>query len=419
MNSIAKKTYVLDLKDGPLGVVATYITLMKENYEVIIVLPERNKVLRYCLKGTLKEWIPYGVNFDGNVPYLIYQSGTEYIAKNLESKETKTYNEEKKEEPEDGEIITNKTIGRYRISTVEHISGLNLRVELNKDMMTLDDILLHKAICKDKKLWLAAQNPINGNMLIEITEDAFGEVNTVYKEFDDDIRIKKENDVIRYLSKEETKLRIIFLHGGPRTHWYPKYDNGLVRLLRHTKAEIIYFNYYDNKFCSVEYDKKLVVITIRKIEEYIAKNSSGNEKWILYGESFGGYIAYQIWCHNPKQWEGLIMESAFDTISTLQKKANEKTRNTIKKYISNEYGELNIEEGQEGCLYIIHGKRDDRIPISMIESLIDNIKKNSQIRVGVSLFENHGHSCNYYLDQFEREEAILMACDFICQKNEE
>jgi len=176
---------------------------------------------------------------------------------------------------------------------------------------------------------------------------------------------------------------VCMLHGGPNTHWYPHFDRRICYM-----AEAGYKVYFPNYFGSSGYGKidytqdenkwgKTDVLDIVRLGE---KLPSG--KRVLYGESYGGFLAFLVWLKRPKLWDKVILYAPFFTPQSLWNASkDELSRKTVERC-----GQWDMEEiirktevpqeaVQDTEFYIIHGTEDQVVPCQESVKIVDFLMK--------------------------------------------
>lgn len=213
---------------------------------------------------------------------------------------------------------------------------------------------------------------------------------------------------------------VCMLHGGPNTHWYPRYDKRICYM-----AEAGYKVFYPNYFGSSGYGKidytkdenkwgKKDVLDIIRLGESMPAGER-----ILYGESYGGFLAFQVWLKSPKLWDKVILYAPFFSPRSLRDASkDELSRRTVERC-----GQWEAEESigkpeipQKAVryteFYVIHGTEDQVVPcqesVKIVNFLLENFtweKKEPQLY----LLDGTGHSGGGMKQDLQRDQALVSA----------
>lgn len=213
---------------------------------------------------------------------------------------------------------------------------------------------------------------------------------------------------------------VCMLHGGPNTHWYPRYDKRICYM-----AEAGYKVFYPNYFGSSGYGKidytkdenkwgKKDVLDIIRLGEIMPA-----EERILYGESYGGFLAFRVWLKNPMLWDKVILYAPFFSPRSLRDASiDELSRRTVERCGQWEAGE-NIGKREipqktvrNTEFYVIHGTEDQVVPcqesVKIMNFLLENFtweKKEPQLY----LLDGTGHSGGGMKQDLQRDQALVSA----------
>ncbi len=212
---------------------------------------------------------------------------------------------------------------------------------------------------------------------------------------------------------------VCMLHGGPNTHWYPRYDKRICHMLE-AGYRVIYPNYFGSSgYGKIDYTKKEnkwgqadVLDIIRLGEEMPAGER------ILYGESYGGFLAFRVWLKNPKLWDKVILYAPFFSPESLwNASTDELSRRTVERC-----GRLDTEEAfdtpgtlQEAVqcteFYVIHGTEDQVVPcqesVKIVNYLRENFTWGKEPRL--YLLDGAGHAGGGIRQELRREQALVLA----------
>lgn len=213
---------------------------------------------------------------------------------------------------------------------------------------------------------------------------------------------------------------VCMLHGGPNTHWYPRYDKRICYM-----AEAGYKVFYPNYFGSSGYEK----IDYTKDENKWGKKDAldiirlgesmpAGER-ILYGESYGGFLAFQVWLKSPKLWDKVILYAPFFSPRSLRDASkDELSRRTVERCgqldADGNIGKPEIPQGtvQNTEFYVIHGTEDQVVPcqesVKIVKFLLENFtwgKKEPQLH----LLDGTGHSGGGIKQELRRDQALVSA----------
>lgn len=213
------------------------------------------------------------------------------------------------------------------------------------------------------------------------------------------------------LNNKMLQSPIVFLHGGPKMLWKSCFAPLLCELAE--KHNYYYLSYIGsdglNQYGWAGLDlKQAITFTKHKI-----KNHNG----ILWGESYGAFLAFHLWLHTFNYWDKLILVAPFFTPESFLSKLSSdqfEIANTIKKNNKGNYSSLPFEkEGEKYSsktrVYIVHGKQDRIIPynesVDLHNYLLDHFvwKNGDPI---LKLLDGSGHH-NYGVRSEERYEKMI------------
>lgn len=258
-----------------------------------------------------------------------------------------------------------------------------------------------------------------------------------YPQYEDipKIPIKKEVDVngrkldyVEYPPYDPKKLNgyIIYIHGGPSTHWIPRY-NKLLKQFQKNHFAIIYPNYFgSSNYGKIDYSKQENKWGIKDLEEiqYIGELLDHNNI-ILIGESYGGYLAMKAWNQNPSKWSGVIAYAPFYTPWSLYESAPNHVKQTVKRHIAQADVGINHMVNQSTSIavqtkiYLIHGHRDNVIPYDESEKILKYLIENYKWQHDPELIilENVAHASQDINSKYKIESLICKAVEEITKNN--
>lgn len=231
---------------------------------------------------------------------------------------------------------------------------------------------------------------------------------------------ERKVDYIKYLpcDYKDIKGYVIYLHGGPESHWIPRWDEVFYQLQKNNFA-IIYPNYFGSSQCgSIDYSKEENKWGIKDVEEILYIRKIINHKnVILMGESYGSYLAMKVWNMNPNDWAGVIAYSAFYTPWSLYENGSIAVKKTVRKHISaNDIGCNDMIP----CLttkkvftkiYLLHGKCDERIPYTQSINILEYLNRSYICNniPNIELIDGLGHEIHNISKSFEVNSCICRA----------
>lgn len=203
-----------------------------------------------------------------------------------------------------------------------------------------------------------------------------------YGSFEEETEVQKRQtaigegrflDYLVYTKAEqgETGYSLCMLHGGPYTHWYPRYDRKICTAVK-KGFQVYYPNYFGSSgYGKIDYRREENKWGVQDAADVIGlgrENMRG--KRILYGESYGGFLAFLTWLKSPDMWDAVILYAPFFTPDSLQKAKKEDVRTwktlercksrKVEAFIQNFYP-----AGGAACdteFFVIHGRDDETVP---------------------------------------------------------
>ena len=159
--------------------------------------------------------------------------------------------------------------------------------------------------------------------------------------------------------KRDNNNDIYYLHGGPNYNWNASYSHFFHKLV----------SQYGNVFIPAYHEKRdsWDGTDIDLVNSLSSEHTYRNK--ILFGESYGAFLAFQVWRKDPNRWHAMVLYAPFFSPETLEKTSgNDAVKNTIRRrntdLLNRIASENNKNEKSECCtkVYIIRGKNDLIIP---------------------------------------------------------
>lgn len=296
-------------------------------------------------------------------------------------------------------------------------------IKRRDEIINEDNICLtmskQNTVSKDECMYNVFQDPIKG-WIVRCYSLLNNKTKVIYREIEDDwaeiesvsLNAEERNiKCVRYKGKYNTNC-IIYLHGGPRMTYTGRYNELFRRFCTKLKIDIYWIEYYEREDGYDDYDKTLIERTISDVI-LLRRNMNEYKKIILFGESFGGYIAYQIWIRTVKLWQGCIIGAGFSSMRKLMEHGTEKVRRVLMKYYDASIDKnIGLTDESTGRLVIIHGDKDERIPVIIARWLYEEVTAKG-LDVDYYELEGQPHEYVFYLDQFRFENAVFDAVERI------
>lgn len=204
-----------------------------------------------------------------------------------------------------------------------------------------------------------------------------------------------------YLGKK--KGTIFYLHGGPSSHFTNQY-NKMCDFLSYEGYDIICLNYRGSTGYGKEFEKEIDgnwgIKELEDVIEITEKYTSDNN--ILLGESYGAFLCLHAMLKKTKLWKKYCMISPFVSPLSLYNNPDFKYKKLIAKQLESEikFNNLTNWESIDCKILIIHGTRDNIIPISESKKIVKMLKENNKYEFLDYWFVegNFQHTTNYPSD---------------------
>lgn len=210
---------------------------------------------------------------------------------------------------------------------------------------------------------------------------------------------------------------VCMLHGGPNTHWYPRYDKRICYMAE-AGYKVLYPNYFGSSgYGKIDYTKvenkwgKADVLDIVRLGEEMPAG-----KRILYGESYGGFLAFQVWLKNPKLWDKVILYAPFFSPQSLRNASkDELSRKTVERCgqwdTEETVREPEVPQGvvQYTEFYVIHGTEDQVVPCQESMKIVNYLRENFawESVPRLHLLDGVGHSGGGIKRELQRDMALI------------
>jgi dipeptidyl aminopeptidase/acylaminoacyl peptidase len=203
---------------------------------------------------------------------------------------------------------------------------------------------------------------------------------------------------------------IVDIHGGPVDQYRPGYgyDNnffiselGIARIYPNMRGSSGYGKTFLNLDDGMK--RKDVVKDIGALLDWIKKQPDLDaERVLVYGESYGGYLALSVGVNYSDRIRGIISDSGPSNLATFIERTEGWRRDVQRPEFGDERdpkirafmeqtAPLNNAQKIRKPLLIIQGKNDPRIPVSQAEAIYQAVKKN-EIPVWYLLANDEGHT---------------------------
>ena len=207
---------------------------------------------------------------------------------------------------------------------------------------------------------------------------------------------------------------VFYLHGGPNYSCDYSYDK-ITKELVGKGLNVIKINYYGSIGYSKYYEKKLLnngslidVYSIKKVINFYRRQFP-NMEYILWGDSYGGYLANIFSLHSDEKMNGVVTTGGFTNIDYMLLFSD--SREIILKFLNNpnakKYNQELMNCMNKVPIIFIHGSYDKSCPIFPIKQLAC---KNSKIK----LIELNGFSHYEYLPSKKDKKSCVVVKE-ICQ----
>lgn len=237
----------------------------------------------------------------------------------------------------------------------------------------------------------------------------------------------KDERVLDYVMYGRPELKkkgcsICVLHGGPHTHWYPLYDRKICIAVE-KGLQVYYPNYFGSSgYGKIDYKKEENKWGGQDVEDVIRFGKECiSGKRVLYGESYGGFLAFLTWLRKPELWDTVILYAPFFTPDSLQraKKEDARTWKTVEKCKNRKTEglvqgiKLDTEKFYYTEFFIIHGKEDLTVPYEESVKLTAYLRERFRWRretPKLYLLDGVGHSGGGVWQELRRDqifEAVL------------
>lgn len=217
----------------------------------------------------------------------------------------------------------------------------------------------------------------------------------------------------------KVKGAICMLHGGPNIHWLPHYQEEICDMTE-LGFKVFYPNYFGSSgYGKIDYTKQQNKWGGQDVADVVCLGEDippGNR--ILYGESYGGFLAFLTWLKKPELWDKVILYAPFFSPFSLQDAAagNELVQQTAEKC-----GQPDIEqwiwkagvenkEIQDTEFFVFHGEEDVIVPCRESVKIVEYLSKCFRWSRGepkLFLLEGMGHSGGGIKKERQRNKLIL------------
>lgn len=253
----------------------------------------------------------------------------------------------------------------------------------------LEDVLVFSTLVIEGSLFIVGSSvshkiflcrfSLNSFVLNFIYTDDAEHIIETHKEINSTLPYKKHPDIILRSGQSSTKKDgvVVFLHGGPWISWSPMYSLTYDQIV--DRYDFMYINYFGSgaRRC-IDYSRKENRFLNRDLNEVndLKSSISAASTKILFGESYGAFLAWQAWQLDINYWDKLILFSPFYSFSSLMKStSSEKLIRTLERCHVNDvlcrpYDSFDFFEVAESKpssrteVSIIHSPYDEIIPIS-------------------------------------------------------
>lgn len=218
---------------------------------------------------------------------------------------------------------------------------------------------------------------------------------------------------------------VISIHGGPEGQYRPVLNPLAQYFVQHGYTYIAPnvrgSSGYGKHYMAMDDVKKRMdsVKDIVALHDYLIETDYYNQdKVVLEGGSYGGYMVLANLAFYPDRWAAGIDVAGIANIATFLKNTSPYRR----KLREPEYGSLekdreflesispsNYAENIRAPLFIIHGANDPRVPLSEAELIKSKVEDNGQ-KVELLVYEDEGHGLaklNNRLDAYPKAVAFL------------
>lgn len=279
------------------------------------------------------------------------------------------------------------------------------------------------------KLFIAALD-VTSQLRIYMVDLGSYEVSAVYRyeERESKLLIEKKKLVVTdwrtmdYIVYEQPGVPsagvVCMLHGGPNTHWYPRYDKRICYVAE-AGYKVLYPNYFGSSgYGKIDYTRdenkwgKTDVLDIVRLGEEMPAG-----KRILYGESYGGFLAFVVWLKNPKLWDRVIMYAPFFSPQSLRNASKDEfSRRTVErcgqweteKTIYN--SEIPRESVQNTEFFVIHGTEDRVVPCRESVKIVGYLREYftwGRREPQLYLLDGTGHSGGGIRQELKRDKVFV------------
>ena len=245
------------------------------------------------------------------------------------------------------------------------------------------------------------------NEFYTVKHDSIKSTLNIYK---DTININKTYEIkpMDFISKSENKLSgllltpnnnvrtdLIFLHFHGSAQNLLTYHYPMISQITEKGFQVFTFDYSGYGFSDGKASRKNVLTDAYSALDFIKNNPIfKNKKVIIFGQSYGGYLASIIGSNRQNDIEGIIIEGAFYS----HRKEAVYTAGFVANIVYDGIrAEKEIKKNKKPIL-IIHSKEDKRTPIKFGRKIFDEA---NEPKYFMEIDKNHLEGLQYYGDRIK------------------